>query len=862
MRVVTVRHVAPTTGASTPCNPCTHNGRQVLVRSASPAFAPPMPTLHCGFDPEAAADFAALLGRPGAPLNLRAFPPTSAPADVKKRIGPRKPPWDDTATIEQAQAEGRGIYAVINPGGDTKASITHAVAHFAESDEGTKDEQWARVAASPLPPPSFVIDGGGRSLHFYWVFFNWITDLAAWQRNQKRIAKLLDFDPSVQDPSRVMRLPGAWYIGTDLQPTCRTTIVHRSGALYSFEQIDALLPPDVSEPLLQPVAVPPVVPMPPPPAGDDDDARRTRAALDQLQRIPPRIPGSNTRPDYLRLLWGLAAILGPDDAGRVMASHSPAWAAEEDLTDKAAEADGSINAGTFFEVARSVWGVTGPRRRRPAGSASTPPPAGVMEAISAEAYRLHCLPPNDPTRTPGTTDLIRRFVDAVHDSPGADAQISDFLDGLAGLITRAPAKKIVKERREEIRNDRRQQQKQERLEEVRQQAAARPDPILQLISSLPTPPDGKVDAGALHAALTPIAPIYSLRFNLMFRAIEMGGAEIPEHSVELAHVKFQAAGWKVTAADTYSALIATAREDSYHPVMEYLDRVEHDNTTPYVDLDAIASTYFGTTTSLYDQMMKVALIGAVRRIRQPGCQHDTVLVLQGTQGCGKTNFWKTLAGEQWYTPCSTGKEVDMLMLMHRAWIVEMAELEGITSRHDISALRTLVTTTTDGFRPPYGRTTTMNPRRFALVATVNPAGFLNDPEGFRRWHCIQLPHAEGQFIDIDRVARDRDAIWKAAALAQRAGAVSHLPPELQALSNATNQVEHVSETAWDAPIAAWASSQMVGTPFSVADVLVQSGVRDKTHIQPQDYGRVAQILKTLGWARHPVKSRKAWMRQK
>ena len=31
------------------------------------------------------------------------------------------------------------------------------------------------------------------------------------------------------------------------------------------------------------------------------------------------------------------------------------------------------------------------------------------------------------------------------------------------------------------------------------------------------------------------------------------------------------------------------------------------------------------------------LIGAVRRVRQPGCKHDTVLVLQGRQGKGKSS---------------------------------------------------------------------------------------------------------------------------------------------------------------------------------------------------------------------------------
>jgi hypothetical protein len=839
-----------------------------------------MPTLHCGFDPEAAADFAALLGRPGAPLNLRAFPPTSASAETKKRIGPRKPPWGDTATIEQAQAEGRGIYAVINPGGDTKASITHAVAHFAESDEGTKDEQWARVAASPLPPPSFVIDGGGRSLHFYWVFLAWITDLAAWQRNQKRIAKLLDFDPSVQDPSRVMRLPGAWYIGTDLQPTCRTTIVHRSGALYSFEQIEAALLPDAPEPLLQPVAVPPVVPMSPPPAGDDDQGRRERAALDQLQRIPPRTPGTNTRPDYLRLLWGLAAILGPDDAGRVMASHSPAWAAEEDLTDKAAEADGSINAGTFFEVARSVWGVTGPRRRSPAGSASTPPPAGVMEAISAEAYRLHCLPPNDPTRTPGTTDLIRRFVDAVYDSPGADAQISDFLDGLAGLITRAPAKKIVKERREEIRNDRRQQQKQERLEQVRQQAAALPDPFHPLASRLPAPPDGPVNSGDLVNALRPVIETgeVTLRYNQLHDSVEIDGVELDPADLKLSFTSFQCLLWKTTQADAAAAVLRVARNYAYHPVQAYIDGlVANDAITP-VPIDAMASQYLATTDPLYDRMFFVSLVGAVKRIYEPGCQHDTVLVFEGPQGGKKSTFISTLFGQDWHSATETKDLKDTYISIHSNWCRELSELQTHTSKHEVGTLRTLITTAVDVYRKPYAAADARHRRRSTFWSTVNGLAFLADPDGHRRFLVIHVG-ATAQFtLDLARLAVNRDAIWKAAYLAYRSGAENCLTYEEQEDSNARNRHLEV-ESGWDGLIENWVANPTLAVEvtgdygkievkhfpapperfdnekggFTIDEILIGSGCRRAGQINPgMDHQKAALPLKRAGWEKRRV----------
>lgn len=835
-----------------------------------------MPLLHCAFDQSAADDFASLLGRPGAPLSLRAFPPTSASAETKKRIGPRKPAWGDTSAIEECQRGGRGVYAVINPGGDTKASITHAVAHFAESDEGTKDEQWARVAASPMPPPSFVNDGGGRSLHFFWVFRTWTTDLIAWQRNQKRIAEMLGFDKSIQDPSRVMRLPGAWYIGADLQPTCRTTIVHRSGVLYTFDEIDAVLPPEEATPQLPVPPAPRATPAPPRPVtGDDDAARRERAALDQLQRIPPRTPGSNTRPDYLRLLWGLAAILGPDDAGRVMASHSPAWAAEEDLTDKAAEADGSINAGTFFEVARSVWGVTGPRRR--VSPSAGPPPVGFMEAISAEAYRLHCLPPNDPTRTPGTTDLIRRFVDAVHDSPGADAQISDFLNGLADLITRAPAKRIVKERRDEIQQERRQQQKQERLEAARRQSEALPDPFHPLVSRLPAPPDGPVNSGELVNVILPVIETgaVTLRYNQLHDAVEINGEILDPADVKLSFTSFQRLLWKTTQADAAAAILRVARNYAYHPVQEYIDGlVANDAITP-VPIDAMATQYLGTTDPLYDRMFFVSLVGAVKRIYEPGCQHDTVLVFEGPQGGKKSGFISLLFGEDWHSATETKDLKDTYISIHSNWCRELAELQTHTSKHEVGTLRNLITARLDVYRKPYAAAEARHRRRSTFWSTVNGTAFLADPDGHRRFLVIHVG-ADAQFtLDLARLAANRDAIWKAAYLAYRSGAENCLTYEEQQDSNARNRHLEI-ESGWDGLIENWvanptlveefagdfgktmtrsiaASAERIAAGFTIDEILIGSGCRRDGQINPgMDHQKAALPLKRAGWEKRRV----------
>lgn len=296
-------------------------------------------------DTAAARHFLALLGKNG-DARLRAIPHKHTPPKIKARLGARKF-GRDLRAITKAQEDGLGIYVVINRGGDNKESITECVSYFAEFDGQDETVQLHRVQHSGLPEPSLIVRTGGGSLHFYWLLLEPMQDTAQWQADMKRLAAHLESDTSINDPSRVMRLPGCWYMDSQQQPVAKVELIHEFDARYSREQIISCLP----EPA-QPTRTPQKSNIKP------KAVLTVERALDQLNRIPPRTPGNNTRDAYLRLLWGLAFILGPEQAGTEMAKHSPAWAAEEDLIAKAAEADGRITDGTFFEVARKKFKIT------------------------------------------------------------------------------------------------------------------------------------------------------------------------------------------------------------------------------------------------------------------------------------------------------------------------------------------------------------------------------------------------------------------------------------------------------------------------------------------------------------------------
>lgn len=197
--------------------------------------------------------FLRILGKPPGTVRLRAFLPTGHPGKHddhgRKQLARR-------GIVEQWQAEGRGVYVVINDGGDTDAEITACRAFFCEWDDQPKPWQLNAWQSLGLPEPTIQVDTGGKSIHSYWVLSAPITP-QHWRIIQSRLLDHADADRSLKNPSRVMRLPGAYYVNSDGTLGELTRIVGGSEQLYAVEDIEAALPaPPPPEPPPQPVSAP------------------------------------------------------------------------------------------------------------------------------------------------------------------------------------------------------------------------------------------------------------------------------------------------------------------------------------------------------------------------------------------------------------------------------------------------------------------------------------------------------------------------------------------------------------------------------------------------------------------------------
>lgn len=146
------------------------------------------------------------------------------------------------ADIEQAlkkhNAMNRGIFFVVNYGGQTDDSITRINAQFVEMDNDSFEDQEKKIRAFPLAP-SMIIKTQ-KSYHVYW-FMDASAKVSRFRAIQKRLVKHFDGDPMCVNESRVMRLPGFLHCKTDT-PVEVTCVSFHPERRYTQDQLSEVLP--------------------------------------------------------------------------------------------------------------------------------------------------------------------------------------------------------------------------------------------------------------------------------------------------------------------------------------------------------------------------------------------------------------------------------------------------------------------------------------------------------------------------------------------------------------------------------------------------------------------------------------------
>lgn len=322
-----------------------------------------------------------------------------------------------------------------------------------------------------------------------------------------------------------------------------------------------------------------------------------------------------------------------------------------------------------------------------------------------------------------------------------------------------------------------------------------------------------------------------------------------------------------------SSLAATARAHPYNPVLEYIDPLVWDGTARVETFLERAGNALLVDEDGHDitahvrRISRMWLTSAAARAIEPGCQVDTVLVLEGGQGEGKTSLLRILGGPFYRASAIQLTNKDSQVMASSSWIIEVAELASF-SKSENRDLKAFFTYTHDSFRPPYGKATEDFPRPCVYAATVNPEeddGYLTDETGNRRyWPAVVRD------IDLAWLRENRDQVWaEAAHLAREAmkardtvGAESvpahlrwWLNKEEQAVADAVAK-KRVTTSPSSALVHDWLlGMEPKKRPEFVRthEVAIEAMGIAKDRIDKRVIGQVAKALRELGFKRKKMR---------
>jgi putative DNA primase/helicase len=226
------------------------------------------------------------------------------------------------------------------------------------------------------------------------------------------------------------------------------------------------------------------------------------------------------------------------------------------------------------------------------------------------------------------------------------------------------------------------------------------------------------------------------------------------------------------------ALILTAMANGIDPLVDYLKSTEWDRTPR---LDTLYIDYLGAEDCEYVRTVaRKAFTAAVARVMEPGCKFDTMTVICGRQGIGKTTLIEKL-GMNWFSnSVRTFEGKDAAELLQGVWIVEIGELE-VFKKTDIRSIKQFLSKRDDQYRAAYARKTDKHLRKCVFFGTTNDHEYLTDPTGNRRFWPIDAeaqPPTKSALTDLNEY--EVRQIWAEAVIRWRCGETLFLDQRMEA----------------------------------------------------------------------------------
>ena len=242
----------------------------------------------------------------------------------------------------------------------------------------------------------------------------------------------------------------------------------------------------------------------------------------------------------------------------------------------------------------------------------------------------------------------------------------------------------------------------------------------------------------------------------------------------------------------FDVIKSRARQSPFHPVLYYFNSLNWDgeeriDTWLTQSAEAANTPYIRAVSCL-------VLIAAVRRIKQPGCKFDEMLVLETPeQGKNKSTGIQTLCHDPSWFSDDMPLNCDSKNVIERTsgkFLIEASDLAGLRVS-DVEALKSMLSRQVDGpVRLAYARLPTEQPRQFIIIGTTNSTEYLMDHTGNRRFWPVSVRE-----FDVTWLRTNRDQLWAEACVREATGEPIRLDPSLWEAAS-VQQTKRVYSHPW------------------------------------------------------------------
>jgi hypothetical protein len=231
-------------------------------------------------------------------------------------------------------------------------------------------------------------------------------------------------------------------------------------------------------------------------------------------------------------------------------------------------------------------------------------------------------------------------------------------------------------------------------------------------------------------------------------------------------------GFEPAKETTIDAVTRIALDNVFNPVLDYFAGLRWDGKRR---IDTWLTVYCGAEDNPLNRAIgRKFWLALVRRVKQPGCKFDNIIVLEGKQGTFKSTLARAIAGDENFSDADIleSDKREQQELCEGVMVYEIPELSGLR-KGEVEKVKAFASRQVDKARPAYGRKVENRPRTCVFFGTTNDNEYLQDQTGNRRFWPVAIVR-----VDIEAFRRDRDQLFAEAVMGEATGESLVLPEEL------------------------------------------------------------------------------------